>query len=84
VKTVSTATLKTRLLYYLQAAVTEPVVIQTKDVPVAVLISFEEYERLASLEKNYWLHRAKKAEDSGYIGITKSAELLKAGLDEKP
>lgn len=83
-KTVTTATLKARLLYYLDATKFEPVVIEKKDGPVAVIMSFDEYMRLISFEKNYWIQRASKAEKSGYIGTAKSAELLKAGLNDKP
>lgn len=83
-KTVSTATLKARLLHYLDAAKLEPVLVEKKEGPIAVLLSYEEYERLISLERNFWLQRSRKAEISGYIGIAKSAELLKAGLNEKP
>lgn len=83
-KTVSPATLKASLLYYLDAAKFEPVVVEKKEGPFAVILSFDEYMRLISFEKNYWLNRAGKGENSGYIGIAKSAELLKAGLNDKP
>ena len=83
-KTVSTATLKARLQYYLDAVKLEPVLVQKKEEAIAILLSYEEYQWLASLERNFWLQRSKKAEMSGYIGIAKTAELLKAGLDEKP
>lgn len=82
-KTVSATDAKTRLGQYLEKVHSEPVQIQKKDRPVAVLISYEEYGRLLALENAYWLAQAKEAEASGYIGIEKSMELLEAGLGEK-
>ena len=82
-KTVSATDAKTRFGQYLEKVQSEPVQIQKKDRPVAVLISFEEYERLVALENAYWLSLAKQAEASGYIGVEKSIALLKAGLGEK-
>lgn len=81
-KTVSTATLKARLLHYIDVAGVEPIVVQKKEGPVAVIVSFDEYTRLISLEKNYWIQRSRNAKGAGYLGVAKSTELLKAGLDE--
>jgi prevent-host-death family protein len=83
-KTVTSATLKARLLHYLDVAAIEPVVVQKNEGPVAVLVSYDEFTRLISLEKNYWIQRSRDGERSGYLGVVKSTELLKAGLDEKP
>jgi len=83
-KTVSATDAKTRFGQYLEKVHSEPVQIQKKDRPVAVLISYEDYERLVALENAHWLHLAKEAEKSGYIGVDKSMELLKEGLGEKP
>ena len=82
-KIVSATDAKTRLGQYLEKVHSEPVQIQKKDRPVAVLISYDEYERLLALENAYWL-TLKEAESSGFIGVEKSMELLKAGLGEKP
>jgi prevent-host-death family protein len=82
-KTVSATDAKTRFGQYLEKVHSEPVQIQKKDRPVAVLISYEEYERFLALENSYWLAEAKKAEKSGYIGVKRSMKLLKAGLGEK-
>ena len=78
-KTVSATDAKTRFGQYLEKVHSEPVQIQKRDQPVAVLLSYEEYERLMAMENEHWLALAKKAESSGYIGIQKSLELLKRG-----
>ena len=83
-KTVSIAAFKSRLVHYIEAVSAEPLVIEKRDAPVAVFISYDEYARLVSLENNFLLQRAKKAEKTGYLGTEKSAELLKSGLNEKP
>jgi prevent-host-death family protein len=83
-KSISATDAKTRLGQYLEQVNIEPVQIQKKERPVAVLISYDEYERLAALENAYWLAQAKKGEKSGYIGVEKSMKLLRRGLGEKP
>ena len=54
-KTVSATDAKTRFGQYLEKVHSEPVQIQKKDRPVAVLISYEEYERLMVMENEHWL-----------------------------
>ena len=83
-KIVSATDIKTRFGQYLEKVHSEPVQIQKKDRPVAVLISFEEYERFLAMENAHWLALAKKADKSGHIGVEKSMKLLREGLGEKP
>ena len=82
-KTVSATDAKTRFGQYLERVNSEPVTIEKNNRSVAVLISHDEYERLTALENAYWLAQAMQAEQSGYIGVEKSMDLLKAGLGEK-
>jgi hypothetical protein len=49
---------------------------------VAVILSINEYERLMALENAYWAQRAKKAQESGYLGEGESMKILKAAMDE--
>jgi antitoxin Phd len=59
--------LKTRLGQYLDAAETEPVIIEKSGRKKSVLISHAMYERLVALEDAKWGERAKKAEARGYV-----------------
>jgi len=85
VKTVSTTAFKARVIHYLDTVTEfEPLAIQRKDAPVAVLISFAAYEKLISLENRDRLERAKQGEQSGYIGVDQSMALLESAVNEKP
>ena len=54
----------------------EPVVIQRRGRSVAVVMSFEEYERLEALQDALWGERAAKAEKEGFIGKKASEKVL--------
>ncbi len=60
----------------LDTARREPVTIEKKGRPVAVLLSIEDYERLAALEDAWWGARAEAAEREGFIGPEESERLL--------
>lgn len=60
----------------LDMAQREPVTIEKKGRPVAVMLSTEEYERLESLEEQHWANRAAQAEKEGFIGQDESESLL--------
>lgn len=75
-KTVSATEIKNRLGVYLEESLLEPVVVQKAGRPVAVVISYREYERLTKLEDSYWAARARMGEQSGFIGEAESMKLL--------
>lgn len=79
-KTTAT-TLKNNLGEYLQAAAREPVTITRQGKAFAVLVSFEEYERLLELEDAWWARRAAEAEANGeFLGADASLAFLKDKL----
>jgi prevent-host-death family protein len=68
---------KNHLGEFLDMARDEPVQVRRTGRPVAVLMSWEEYEHLQSLEDAYWLARAKAAEESGkFLSHEESIKLL--------
>jgi antitoxin Phd len=69
--------LKNRLGQYLDAAETEPVIIEKSGRRKSVLISYSMYERLIALEDAKWAERAKQAEMHGYVGQKAVKKLLK-------
>ncbi len=60
----------------LDMAQREPISIEKKGRPVAVVLSTEEYQRLENLEERYWADRAAQVEKEGFIGKDKSESLL--------
>ena len=74
---VSATEFKNRLGKYLDASRTEPVIIDKIGRKTAVLISYEEYERLVELEDSYWIKRALEAETEGYTGAEASMVFLR-------
>lgn len=80
---VNATEVKNRMGRYLQKSITEPVVIEKTNRPFAVLISYEEYERLRRLEDAYWIEKAKQAEKEGYIGVEESMKLIREATGAK-
>jgi antitoxin Phd len=67
----------------LDTAQKEPVEIQKKGRPVAVVVSLDEFKRLAALEDRWWANEAKKALKEGTLGAKKSEEFLAGLLNAK-
>jgi len=65
----------------LDTAQREPVVIEKKGRPVAVVVSITDYERLESLEDAYWADRARKAVAGGFLNAAKSRDLVSEMLN---
>ena len=70
---------KNRFGQLLDTAMSEPVAIGKKGRPVAVLMSFAEYERLIAIEDRYWGEKALKAVQEGFL----SGEETRTWLQEK-
>jgi prevent-host-death family protein len=74
---VSATEVKSRFGEYLDIARAEPVQVRHTGRPVAVLMSWDEYEHLQATEDAYWAARAKAAEESGtFLGHEESMKLL--------
>ncbi len=69
--------LKNKLGKYIDASITEPVIVEKFGRPTSVLISFDYYEKLSKYEDFYWGFMAKEAEKEGYLGVDESAKILK-------
>jgi len=67
----------------LDTARSEPVLIAKHGRPVAVLVAFEEYERLDEVERSYWAGKAVAADDEGYLGASASDDLIKHQIEVK-
>lgn len=76
-KTINATEVKNRLGRYLQEAVADPVFIEKNRRTVAVLLSYEEYERLSRLEESYWAGKAREAEAEGYLGEKESMTFIR-------
>ena len=54
----------------------EPVLIEKSGHEYSVVISFEDYKRLKTLEDAYWAKLADEAKGDGFVGQNKSQSLL--------
>jgi prevent-host-death family protein len=61
-------------------AVKHPVVIEKSGRPAAVIISYEEYQRLNELEEAMWLRRAQAAAAEGYLSAEDSDDFMQKRL----
>lgn len=74
---VTATELKSRLGQYLDAAETDPVIVEKSGRIKSVLISSAMYEKFLAYEDAYWASKAKLAEQEGYLGEKAAEELLK-------
>jgi antitoxin Phd len=75
--TVSATEIKNRLGQFLRAAASEPVVIEKTGKPVAVLLSYQEYQRLERYEDAYWAAQAAAAAQEPPVGAEEAAKLIR-------
>ena len=78
-KTVSATEIKNRLGQYLARVTVEPVSIEKNVRPVAVLLSFEEYELLQRSDDSFWRQAALTAEGEGFLSVEDSLKYLQDG-----
>jgi len=67
----------------LETVVSEPVTIEKKGRPVAVIVSIGEYQRLTELEDRFWGERAQRALESGFLSEKGAKKWLSGKLDAK-
>ncbi len=80
-KTATATQVKNSLGEYLDAALREPVVITKSGRSHSVLLSWEDYQRLAAMEDAWWGEQALAVERAGDIlGAAESLDFLNAGL----
>ena len=82
-KTASATTVKNQFGQYLEMARSAPVAISKTGRRVAVLLAWPEYERLATLEEEWWARKAAEAEREGYWGPAASRKFLRRKLHAK-
>jgi prevent-host-death family protein len=79
VLTVSATEIKNRLGQYLSRVAVEPVAVEKNGRPVAVLLSFDEYEVLQRSDDHFWGQAARAAEAEGFLSAEDSLEYLQSG-----
>lgn len=62
--------------HILDKAAHEPIIIQKSGRNVAVILSFDEYQRIIKAEDKYWIKKAQDAHKAGFIGTKTSEKLL--------
>lgn len=69
--------LKNRLGQYLDAAETDPVIVEKSGRVKSVLISNAMYKKFLAYEDAFWAGKAQLAEEEGYLGAKAAEEFLK-------
>ena len=73
---INATSFKNNLGHYLASSIKEPVIVEKAGRASAVLISFEEFEKLSQYEDFYWSMQAAQAEKGGYLGVQETAKQL--------
>ena len=74
---------KNRFGQMLETAMAEPIAIEKKGRPIAVMMSITEYQRLVEIEDRYWGEKARKAVEEGFVAEKEARAWLKRKLDAK-
>ncbi|MGD0486937.1 MAG: type II toxin-antitoxin system Phd/YefM family antitoxin [Syntrophorhabdales bacterium] len=74
---------KNRFGQMLEAVMSEPIAIEKKGRPVAVMMSIAEYERLVEIEDRYWGEKALKAVAEGFVSDNEIKALFEGKLGAK-
>ena len=77
--TVTATEIKNRLGRYLARVAVEPMAVEKNGRPVAVLLSFEEYELLQRSDDFFWGEAARAAEAEGFLSSEESLRYLQDG-----
>ena len=80
-KEIAATDAKNKFGQMLEMTISEPVAIEKKGRPVAVMLSFAEYQRLTELEDRYWGEKATKALENGFVAEEDGTAWLKGKLD---
>ena len=73
---VNATNFKNHLGRYLEYAIREPVIVEKSGRASAVLVSFNDFEKLFQYEDFYWSTQASLAEKEGYLGADESSNRL--------
>ena len=77
-KMASATEIKNHFGQYLETSISEPVVVERTGRAVAVILSIRDYERLSTLEDQYWAQRAAQSEKRGYLGTKATMQFLRS------
>jgi PHD/YefM family antitoxin component YafN of YafNO toxin-antitoxin module len=67
----------------IENALVEPVLIEKSGRKIAVVLSFDEYQRVSAIEDRYWAEKAMQAKEEGFIGVEASQALIQEILNAK-
>jgi len=73
---INATSFKNNLGRYIEACMKTPVIVEKSGRPSAVLISYDEFEKLSQYEDIYWGMLASRAEKGGYLGVKETANRL--------
>jgi prevent-host-death family protein len=82
-RTMNAKDAKTNFGQLLDTAIREPVSITRNGRQVAVVLSVQDFERLAALEDASWVRRAERNEAEGFVSREDSEALLRDLLDAR-
>jgi len=79
---VTATEMKTRFGLYLDTVLQHPIFIMKSGREKAVLLSYQRYEELQSIEDRFWAKQAEQAEQNGYLGSEKTMKFLTKGMSQ--
>ncbi len=81
-KTLTATEIRHKFAEVVEGLKIEPVLVRKSGRPVAVILSYEDFERMQDIEDAWWGEQAQKAAAEGFLTAGETAFWLKEKLDE--
>lgn len=77
----TTAEVESRFDEFLDLVQEQPIVIEEEGRPRAVMLAYDEYDRLQRMDDYFWGKRALEAEKEGFVGHEESMRFIRERLE---
>lgn len=81
-KTLTATELRHKFGEVVEGLKAEPVLVEKSGRPVAVILSYEDYERLQEIEDSWWGEQARKAAAEGFLSAEETASWIAERMNE--
>ena len=83
-KTLTATELQDKFIEVVEGIRSEPVLVEKSGRPVAVILSYQDFERFRDLEDAWWGEQAHNAANKGILSVQETASWIADRMNETP
>ena len=83
-KTMTATELRHKFGEVVEGLQAEPVLVEKSGRPVAVILSYADFQRLQEMEDTWWGEQARKASQEGFLSADETKEWIMEQMNETP